>query len=86
MTYRSDSMYKSCVVIYQLVFCKNDFATSEIVLNISKICLGFMETCKISINGVNINFARIVSEKRVIRKQFYRFNYKIPKTPEKQQS
>ena len=56
-------MYKSHDVIYRPVFCKIDFATSEIVHRESKIRLGFMETTKISIYAVDINFARIVSEK-----------------------
>ena len=71
MTYRSDSMYKSHDVIYQPVFCKIDFATSEIVDYESKIRLGFMETTKISIYAVDINFARIVSQKRSFQTQFY---------------
>ena len=63
MTCGCDSMYKSYDVINQPIFCKNDFATSEIIYFRSKIRLVLMETTKISVYAVNINFARIVSEK-----------------------
>ncbi len=56
-------MYNSHDVILRPVFCKIDFATSEIDYFESKIRLGLMETTEISIYAVNINFARIVSEK-----------------------
>ena len=76
MTCRSDSMYKSHDVIYRMIFCKNDFATSEIVRNISKIRLHFMVTYESSKYRVNINFARIVSKKIPFQKQFYRIRSK----------
>lgn len=63
MTYGCDSMYNSHDVILRPVFCKIDFATSEIDYFESKIRLGLMETTEISIYAVNIKFARIVSEK-----------------------
>ena len=76
MTYRSDSMYKSHDVIYRMIFCKNDFATSAIDFNNSKIRLDFMVTKEFSKIAVNINFARIVSKKIPFQKQFYRIRSK----------
>ena len=73
MTYRSDRMYKSPDVIYQMVFCKNDFATTEIEIHKSKIRLVVMVTGEFSKIAVNINFARIVSKKIPFQKQFIEF-------------
>ena len=76
MTCGCDRLYKSPDVIYQTVFCKNDFATSEIEINKSKIRLVVMETGEFSKIAVNINFARIVSKKIPFQKQFYRIRSK----------
>ena len=73
MTCGCDRLYKSPDVIYQTVFCKNDFATSEIEINKSKIRLVVMETGEFSKIAVNINFARIVSKKIPFQKQFIEF-------------
>ena len=86
MTYRSDSMYKSHDVIYQPVFCKIDFATSEIVHRESKIRLGFMETTKISIYAVDINISRIVSKKLAFQTQLYSKTYKNADKPREYES
>ena len=59
-----------------MIFCKNDFATSEIEIHKSKIRLVVMETSEFSKIAVNINFARIVSKKIPFQKQFYRIRSK----------